>query len=325
MLRWTTYLLVAVAVAAGCAAQEAADYASSESMSDVAPDYSAGKMRRQEAGFAAEAAESSDRAYAQLAQAVPTGGATPVQPPGALAAAQASRPDRFLIRNGTISLEVEDVLEAAQQVTATVVGLGGYIANRVETLPAIGTRKITMQVRAPASQFEAAMEGIAAAGKVLNRAENSQEVTEEFLDTEARSRNLKQTEERLLSHLQQATQLEQILAIEQEITRVREQIERLDGRLRYLSSRVEFSTIEVALNERAGREPVVPAQTWSAGQEFSQALRSMVVLGQVVLTLVIWLVVWSPVWVPLAVIFELLRRRALRKPSETPQELPHPQ
>jgi hypothetical protein len=147
---------------------------------------------------------------------------------------------------------------------------------------------------------------------VLAKNVNTEDVTEEYTDTDARVRNLKKTEERLLDHLSKAFLIDNTLKIETELSRVREQLERLEGRLRYLGHRVRFSTIAVTLQEKPKAEALRPVQTFSSAQVVSEALRSLVAFGQRLWERVLWLAVWSPVWGLLLALAVLVYRR-LRK------------
>src|SRR5207248_5952700 len=122
----------------------------------------------------------------------------------------------------------------------------------------------------------------------------------EFVDSQATLRNLQQTESRLLAHLNRTGRLADTLLVEKELTRVRGEIERLEGRLRFLSHRVLFSTLTVTISEAPRPEPIVPAQSYSSGQQLSEAVRSLVAFGQLLWTGAIWLGIWSAVWAPLA-------------------------
>ncbi len=245
------------------------------------------------------------------------------EPPAASASAQATGPapisamptggiDRYLIKNATVLIEVTDAREANTKLLAAVQAVGGYVGDYREQVDGLGRRSVIVQIRVPANQFDASMGQLDPLGKVLSKQVSTQDVTEEFVDTDARSRNLKATEARLVDHLNRAGKLEDILRIEQEVTRVRQEIEQLDGRLRFLNDRVQFSTIMVTLQEAPKAEPVVPAQTFSTAKVVSEAVRSLIVLGQSIWVRVIWWGIWSVVWVPCLAVAWLLYRR-LRK------------
>jgi len=97
------------------------------------------------------------------------------------------------------------------------------------------------------------------------------------------------------------------LKLESELSRIRTQVEQLEGQLRFLSDRVSLATITVSLFS-PGDEPPVPAETWSAGRDLKAATRSFVQAGRVVLRCVLWGVIMLPYWfIPLTVIWWLVR------------------
>lgn len=218
--------------------------------------------------------------------------------PGAasLAALMSSQPDRYLIKHCTLRLEVADVRSATDQLLAAVRALEGYVSNLKEDSGPVGQRSVTIELRIPSEQFDQALPQLESVGKILDKLVSTEDVTEQYVDTDAKARNLKKLEERLLDHLGRSAELNEVLRLETELTRVREQIESLEGRLRYLGNRVSFSTINIALIEAAKAEPIVPVETFSTASVFSAATRSLVGKLQEVWAMAIWAIVWSPVW-----------------------------
>lgn len=317
MMRWAVVFGVIYAAMVGCAAREASDTAASPSYAEEPA------MANMMGRATQEAAQSSVTDMGIVAQGTMAGGAMapPQGQPPNLAQVQNSAPDRYLIKNGGITLEVKDARETARKVSEAAVAVGGYTANRTETLPSVGHRQVTMQVRVPAPQFDTVIDQLAGFGKVIQQTVNTQEVTEEFVDTDARVRNLKMTEQRVLGHLERATDLAEILNLERELTRIRGEIEGMDGRLRYLKSRVDFSSIDVTLAEEAQAQSVLPVRSWSLGKEFADAARSLGSLLQGLLSIAAWLIVWAIIWLPLAWVALLVARR-IRKDRQ--RNLPPP-
>jgi hypothetical protein len=220
-----------------------------------------------------------------------------------------SRPDRYLIRNATLTLEARNVREASVALAATVRTARGYVSDTHETMDELGKRSTTIQVRVPFSQFDRSMQQIEMLGKVLEKQVTAEDVTEEFVDSQAKLRNLKRTELRLLDHLNRTGRLAEVLLVEKELNRVRGEIEQLEGRLRFLEHRVAYSTITATLSEAPRPQQMVPAETYSSGKEAADAMRSLVAFGRVIWTGVIWMGVWAIVWVPLALAGWLVYRR----------------
>lgn len=217
-------------------------------------------------------------------------------------------PDRYLIKNADYKIEAVDPKQASVQLIASVIAAGGYVANQQESIDTLGRFNISLQVRVPADTLDGTMQGIEALGRVLNKQVSTEDVTEEYIDTDARIRNLKKTEERLLDHLSKSLLMESTLKVEQELTRVREQLERLEGRLKYLSHRVAFSTIHIMFQEKPKAESILPPLSFSSGQVASEAARTLFAFAQALWSKIIWLGIWSPVWGTVLFLFWLVWR-----------------
>lgn len=164
---------------------------------------------------------------------------------------------RRVISNASLSVEVEVVEAAIDQVRAIAEGVGGF----VEHLSSFGSaenQQANMTVRVPQDQFTSAVERIADLGEVQNRNLGSEDVSEQFIDLEARLKSALREEESLLSLLERANQVNEILTIERELSRVRSEIERLQGQLNFLERRVDLATISVALFPPGQRLPDPP-------------------------------------------------------------------
>lgn len=196
-----------------------------------------------QSGTAVESAESSDRA--NLAT-------RPASTPATLAQAQeGARADfgRQVIRAAVLRVEVVKFDAGSKALVRIAESVSGFIAdsNISQEEPPYGT----FTLRVPAIRFSEVLDRVGALGKVTGRRVTGQDVTEEFVDLRARIRNLEHHERQLLTFMEKAVKVADLLAIEQETTRVRGEIEQLTGRLRFLGNRVEMATVEVALYEKA--------------------------------------------------------------------------
>lgn len=239
-------------------------------------------------------------------------GEAPAQAPSEPPAENLPKPDRYLIKNADFLIEAADPKQASAQIITAVTAAGGYVANQQESVDTLDRVNILLQVRVPADKIDGTLEGIQALGRVLKKQVSTDDVTEEYMDTESRIRNLKKTEERLLDHLDKSLLMESTLKVEQELTRVREQLERLEGRLKYLGHRVEFSTITVRFQEKPKAESILPPNTYSSGQVVSEAARALFSFAQALWTKIIWMAVWSPVW-GVVILLLWIARRTIKK------------
>jgi len=239
----------------------------------------------------------------------PDGAPIPQEAP---ALPEGETPDRYLIRNARLDLEAEDAEIAAQKITETVRAAGGYVSGLNKRVDGLGRPFINLTIRVPADQLDQNLNLLKSLGRVLNEQMTTEDVTEEYVDLEARIRNLKRTEERLLDHLGKALLIDSTLKIEQELTRVREQLERFEGRVRFLGHRVRYSTIEINISQKPTAEPLAPVAAFSSARVLAEAVRSLIEFCRTLWTKIIWLGVWSPVWA-LALVAAVLVYRGLRR------------
>ena len=274
----------------------------------------------------ADSASPTQETKAALGIPAAAGGATKAEesPKLTLAKYQQSEPDRYLIKNATMSVETADVRGGAKQLAEMAKSIQGYVSDSHEAVDGIGSRSVTMTVRVPYQQFESATLRIEALGKVQDKQVSAEDVTEEFVDTTARTRNLKKSEERLLNHLTHTGKLSDTLEIETELTRVREEIEKTEGRLRFLAHRIAYSTFNVTFRETPHAQTVTPAESFSSGKTATDAGRSLIVFLQSVWSIAIWLGIWAIVWLPPAalIVWSIRRERQRNRRPIVPSPPP---
>lgn len=157
--------------------------------------------------------------------------------------------ERKVIQTAYLVLEIEKLDTAIDFLLKAVKECGGFIQSsnmfRQESL-----RGAHYTLRIPVNRFDNVLAQLEKLGDVENKGTTGQDVTEEYVDVDARCRNLVRQEERLLDILEQAKTVEDILKVEGQLERVRGEIEALTGRLRFLDNQVELSTVNVELRER---------------------------------------------------------------------------
>jgi hypothetical protein len=240
-----------------------------------------------------------------------TGTAPP--PPMPQATRDSIRPGQMLIRNGFVNVRVDSLEAAIAAVRQLAATLGGTIGNVSMSSGEYEVRSATLELRVPSPRFDDAMGGLSPIGRVEHRTETVEDVGEEFVDLNARMATSRRLEQRLVELLATRTgRLEDVLAVERELARVRQEIERAEGRLRYLGARVATSTINVTVSERApvtgpnpGRNVIVEA--------FVDAWRNFV-------GLVAWVIASLGVIIPLGLVgwlaLRLLRGRTRRRVAD---------
>ncbi len=188
-------------------------------------------------------AKFSTRGYAEArpdiavsqAQASSVGTAVPADPFGRITSTTALT--AMIIRTGQVSVAVDSLPSAIARVRALADRLGGYIANTEIQAGQERFHSATIEIKIPSERFEEALQGLKPIGKVESITVTAEDVGEEFVDVGARVQNDKRFEARLLDLLSTHTgKLADVIELEQELGRVREEIERYDGRLRYLKA-----------------------------------------------------------------------------------------
>jgi len=179
--------------------------------------------------------------------------------------------DAMLIRTGSASIEVRSLTPAIEQVRALAGQMGGFVANTSIQAGNERLRSASIELRIPNDRFDAAVSGLNGLGKLETVQISTEDVGEQYTDIEARVTNAHRLEDRLIDVLaHRPGKLQDILAVERELARVREEIERYEGRLRFLKSRAATSRMTLSIHEpvpvieQRGQSPLVDAvrQAW---------------------------------------------------------------
>ena len=172
----------------------------------------------------------------------------PPAPPEAKTATWLEVVGRQIIYTAHLSLRVESVDAAVDQIKQMAEASGGYVADA--SISHVDERKYgRITIRVPQESFYQIISQIEALGTLESKDVNAEYVTEQYIDLKARLSNLQRQEQRLLEILDMCTTVKEILEVEEQLERVRGEIERITGQLRYLERRVEYSTITVYLTE----------------------------------------------------------------------------
>jgi hypothetical protein len=227
--------------------------------------------------------------------------------------------ERKIIRNAELSLETDEPQKAMQRVASVAEARGGFVVTS-ESRQQAGTdggkayEVITMEARVPAAQFDAALNDIRAVGsRVTAEKITGQDVTEEYIDLEARLRTQRALEAQLLDIMKQAHQVSEAITVQRELANVRTEIERVEGRRRFLENQASLSTIKVTL------QPPSPLVSTTG---FFRSVRSAFgdgidIAAAIVLVLIRVLLAMIPLAVfiglPLFFLFRYVARRARRR------------
>jgi hypothetical protein len=267
-----------------------------------------------------------------------SGGAAPEK--GDVAAVP--QPDRLVIRSKTLRLEVDRTADAVGEIRALAKKHEAIITDlrvatetddwvyRYDESGASSGEALRgwVTVRVPAAAFEAFVDEVSALGTVKYQSEATEDVTQQHVDLAARLENLRAEEKRLREFFDAAKNVNEMLAIEQELSRVRGEIESLDAQVEYLERQAAMATVTIELTEP---KPVVrpDGESWGFADAITNGFRGAAGVIKIAITA---LIATSPLWLTglalLAVIRAIVRRRRASRASgesdRTPPAEPGP-
>ena len=222
--------------------------------------------------------------------------------------------DAKIIKTATVSLEVTNTTETAATLHALAVAQGGYVSSSdIETSG--GRHYGTVALRIPQARFETTLSGVKSVGTVKSVSTKGDDVTEEYVDLLAQKKAYEAQLSQYYVLMKKAVKISDILAIQQQIDRVQTELNRLEGRLKYLNNRIDLSTITITLNEPV---PIMAETDQSPGHNFVVAVNKGIsglfgfidiVIESVITFLPIIIVAGAGIWL-------YLRRRG-KKPAHT--------
>lgn len=205
--------------------------------------------------------------------------------------------ERMIIRNGNINIIVESVPQARERIVTLVQSKKGYIASTNDY-----GQSSSLTVHVPVGDFDEVMAFVRNVAKsVQSESSSGDDVTQQFVDTEARAKNLETVHKQLLKLMEKANQVQDILAVQRELTHVTEQMEVHKSRMQYLSRNAAMSTIVINLSvESTPWTPQPePIFTFDMGNTVFRALRS---LGRFISGILTGIVFVSVLAIPIGVV-----------------------
>jgi hypothetical protein len=164
--------------------------------------------------------------------------------------------NRKLIRNATVELEIVSFDNAVQKISAFANEEHGYVATTDSEKQANGKLRGQVVVKVLPENLDRFLQKIRSLGELKNQTLGTEDVTKAYFDTDARLKNAHVMEQRLIDILKTKTgKVSDLLQVEKELGRVREEIEKMQGELKYWDSQVQFATVTVSLAEKEMEEP----------------------------------------------------------------------
>jgi hypothetical protein len=213
------------------------------------------------------------------------------------APAPAADLDQKVIRTAGINLEVANVSSALDELKAIAISHGGYTSSLSAGTRYDDRKYATVTLRIPAGTFDAATADAKRLGTLLSESLSAEDVTEEYVDLQARRTALAGQLAQYTRIMEQAMNVSEVLEVQAQIERVQVEIDRIDGRLKYLDNRVEYATITVSLVEP---EPVGGVARYSIISVINQGIAGFLA---VTAGLVVILITLIPVIILVVVVY----------------------
>jgi anti-sigma factor RsiW len=200
----------------------------------------------------------------------------------------------MIVRTAQLTIVVKDFDSSQKKLQEILKRHGGYVGEMTTSAPEGADRRLSATLRVPTSQLDSAIAEVKELGHVESESQSGEEVTSQYVDLQARLSNARNTEQRLIELLRRQTgKLDEVVTVEEKISEVREEIERMEAERKSLSERVDFGTLSVSFNEpRKTQLQVVPP---SVGTQFHNAAvegyRSVV---DGIVSLLVFLMSWGP-------------------------------
>ena len=221
--------------------------------------------------------------------------------------------DRNLILTAKIDFRSKDPWVTSDRAQAIATGLGGDVLNLSQS----GTgdnRSASLTIRVPSTRFGDALQQLKSLeGEVQTSGVSAQDVTDQFVDLQARLTAKQAEEQRYLAILARANTIDEILKVDASLGNVRTQIEQLTAQINSIKGRTEFSTISMSISMISLLPGDTAAKTWDPAKTVGRALAALGAMMQVFADAVIWLIVFG--WLPLLALAGVVLAARMRRPA----------
>ncbi|WP_273832226.1 DUF4349 domain-containing protein [Guptibacillus sedimenti] len=227
--------------------------------------------------------------------------------------------ERKVIFNATLSLSVEDLTLAINEIKESTKVFEGYVVEE-NTFSEENAYIGSMTIRIPQSQFDAYLRKVETLAKgEPQKSITSKDVTENYVDLSSRLKAKEAVQQRLESFLNEATKTDDLLAISNELSRVQEEVEQLKGQINYLDNQSDYSTVTISLEQTKRPVPSIGERDFKTLSEakhlFITTSNSLLAFFSKTIVLLIGL---SPILLPLLIIGLFLLYRFRKKTSKKP-------
>jgi len=213
--------------------------------------------------------------------------------------------EKKIQRNANIAIEVKNLDESIDKLNEIILLLNAEIISSNKGGMDFGQPYANIRIRVLSGNLDSAInEFKKLSTKIISENIYTNDVTEEFIDTEARLKIMKSTEDRFNSLLLKSETVEEIIQVEKELMRIRGDIESLEGRLNYLSKTTDTSEINLNLNEQIP----ITGESWKINDSFTSALQNLSSFAKWLADFIINIIVFIPAIIVIALIIIFLRK-----------------
>lgn len=221
--------------------------------------------------------------------------------------------DRNLILTAKIDMRSKDPWATSDRAQAIASGLGGDVLNLSQSGTA-DTRSASLTIRVPSSRFGDALQALKSLdGEIQTSGVSAQDVTDQFVDLQARLTAKQAEEQRYIAILNRANTIDEILKVDASLGNVRTQVEQLTAQINSIKNRTEFSTISMSISTLSALPGDTTSKAWDPAKTVGRALAALGAMLQVFADVVIWLVVFG--WLPLLAFAAVIFAARMRRPA----------
>lgn len=210
-----------------------------------------------------------------------------------------------IIRTGSLTLRVDDAAKRLEEVRVITEQAGGFVAS-ANLNDQAGLKTAYATLRIPTDKFRATTDTIKKlASTIFDESENGQDVTDQFVDLDARLKAAKAEEAQYMEILKNARSIEDTLNVAARLGEVRSRIEQMEGQMRGLDDRTSYATLTVTMTEEARVE--APTRVWKPGETLKEAMRALVEsLQSLVDALIAFAVFFAGLVLPILIVLGLI-------------------
>ena len=224
--------------------------------------------------------------------------------------------DRNLILTAKIDMRSKDPWATSDRAQAIASGLGGDVLNLSQSGTA-DTRSASLTIRVPSNRFGDALQALKSLdGEIQTSGVSAQDVTDQFIDLQARLTAKQAEEQRYVAILNRANTIDEILKVDASLGSVRTQIEQLTAQINSIKNRTDFSTISMSISTLSVLPGDTTTKAWDPSKTVGRALAALGAMMQVFADVVIWLIVFG--WLPLIAFAVLIFAARMRRPAAPP-------